>query len=161
MKPAVILLGSNMGNRFHNLESAQEKLMLCFGQVQLQSLIYKTAPWGNTNQDDFLNKVIVVNSDKDAFEILKILLTIEVEIGRTRTGKWASRTIDLDLLYLGNEIIDTKSLMVPHPHIQDRKFTLIPLCEILPDFIHPLFQLSNKELLLQTTDKSDVYIYEH
>ena len=154
-------MGSNMGNRFHNLESAQEKLMLCFGQVQLQSLIYKTAPWGNTNQDDFLNKVIVVNSDKDAFEILKILLTIEVEIGRTRTGKWASRTIDLDLLYLGNEIIDTKSLMVPHPHIQDRKFTLIPLCEILPDFIHPLFQLSNKELLLQTTDKSDVYIYEH
>ncbi len=161
MNPAVILLGSNLGDRFHNLQLAEEKILLSFSSILLQSNVYRTAPWGNTDQDDFLNKVVVVNSEKDAFCILEELLKIESEIGRTRTAKWAARTIDLDLLYLGKEIIQSERLTVPHPHIQDRRFTLIPLCEVLPDFVHPLFQLSNKELLMQTTDKSDVYIYEH
>ena len=161
MTSVVILLGTNLGDRLLNLKKADLEIGQRIGLVLMRSMIYQTKPWGNTEQDDFLNQVLVIDSSKKANEILSALLEIELEMGRKRTKQWESRIIDLDILYFGDEIIETKDLKIPHPFIQERRFTLIPLAEILPAMIHPVFKQSNYDLLLQTTDHSSVIIYEH
>ena len=161
MTSVVILLGTNLGDRLLNLKKADLEIGQRVGLVLMRSMIYQTKPWGNTEQDDFLNQVLVIDSSKKANEILSALLEIELEMGRKRTKQWEPRIIDLDILYFGDEIIETKDLKIPHPFIQERRFTLIPLAEILPAMIHPVFKQSNYDLLLQTTDHSSVIIYEH
>lgn len=161
MTSVVILLGTNLGDRLLNLKKADLEIGQRIGLVLMRSMIYQTKPWGNTEQDDFLNQVLVIDSSKKANEILSALLEIELEMGRKRTKQWEPRIIDLDILYFGDEIIETKDLKIPHPFIQERRFTLIPLAEILPAMIHPVFKQSNYDLLLQTTDHSSVIIYEH
>lgn len=161
MTSVVILLGTNLGNRLLNLKKADLEISQRIGLVLMRSMIYQTKPWGNTEQDDFLNQVLVIDSSKKANEILAALLEIELEMGRKRTKQWEPRIIDLDILYFGDEIIETKDLKIPHPFIQERRFTLIPLAEILPAMIHPVFKQTNYDLLLQTTDHSSVIIYEH
>ena len=161
MTSVVILLGTNLGNRLLNLKKADLEISQRIGLVLMRSMIYQTKPWGNTEQDDFLNQVLVIDSSKKANEILAALLEIELEMGRKRTKQWEPRIIDLDILYFGDEIIETKDLKIPHPFIQERRFTLIPLAEILPAMIHPVFKQTNYDLLLQTTDHSNVIIYEH
>lgn len=161
MTSVVILLGTNLGDRLLNLKKADLEIGQRIGLVLMRSMIYQTKPWGNTEQDDFLNQVLVIDSSKKANEILSALLEIELEMGRKRTKQWEPRIIDLDILYFGDEIIETKDLKIPHPFIQERRFTLVPLAEILPAMIHPVFKQSNYDLLLQTTDHSSVIIYEH
>lgn len=161
MTSVVILLGTNLGNRLLNLKKAELEISQRIGVAFLSSKIYQTKPWGNTEQDDFLNQVLVIQSNKNANELLSTLLSIELEMGRKRMKHWEPRIIDLDILYFGDEIIETKDLKIPHPFIHERRFTLIPLVEILPDLIHPVFKKTNYDLLLQTTDHSSVIIYEH
>ena len=161
MTSVVILLGTNLGDRLLNLKKADLEIGQRIGLVLMRSMIYQTKPWGNTEQDDFLNQVLVIDSSKKANEILSALLEIELEMGRKRTKQWEPRIIDLDILYFGDEIIETKDLKIPHPFIQERRFTLVPLAEILPAMIHPVFKQTNYDLLLQTTDHSSVIIYEH
>lgn len=161
MTSVVILLGTNLGDRLLNLKKADLEIGQRIGLVLMRSMIYQTKPWGNAEQDDFLNQVLVIDSSKKANEILSALLEIELEMGRKRIKQWEPRIIDLDILYFGDEIIETKDLKIPHPFIQERRFTLIPLAEILPAMIHPVFKQSNYDLLLQTTDHSSVIIYEH
>ena len=161
MTSVVILLGTNLGDRLLNLKKADLEIGQRIGLVLMRSMIYQTKPWGNTEQDDFLNQVLVIDSSKKANEILSALLELELEMGRKRTKQWEPRIIDLDILYFGDEIIETKDLKIPHPFIQERRFTLVPLAEILPAMIHPVFKQSNYDLLLQTTDHSSVIIYEH
>lgn len=161
MKQAVILLGTNLNDRPTNLKQAREHIAAQIGKIIQVSSVYRTAPWGNTDQEDFLNQIVVVETTIHAVELLAVLLQIEKEMGRVRTKKWAPRLIDLDILYYDSEIISEKELKVPHPFIQDRRFTLIPLAEIQPDYIHPVFGMSNSDLLAQCSDHSDVFIYEH
>lgn len=152
----VILLGTNLGNKVSMLDKAKKSIQNKVGDLVKISSVYETAAWGNTDQPSFLNCILQVSTHLAPAELLNSLLTIEADLGRTREKKWAPRTIDLDILYYEKEIISSNNLIIPHPQIQNRRFTLVPLCEISPDFIHPVLGLSNLELLSGCLDQSDV-----
>ena len=136
-----------MGNSTELLSNAIEQIENKIGPLLLQSNLYATAAWGNTSQPDFLNQVIEVATPLDATETLKEILTIEKKMGRIRTIKNAPRTIDIDMLFFNNEIINRIDLIVPHPEIQNRRFVLTPLHEIAPQMIHPVLNKTIDQLL--------------
>ncbi|NDE09801.1 MAG: 2-amino-4-hydroxy-6-hydroxymethyldihydropteridine diphosphokinase [Chitinophagia bacterium] len=147
MNSTYLLLGSNMGNSTELLSNAIEQIENKIGPLLLQSNLYATAAWGNTSQPDFLNQVIEVATQLDATETLKEILSIEKNMGRIRTVKNAPRIIDIDILFFNNEIINRIDLIVPHPEIQNRRFVLIPLNEIVPQMIHPVLNKTIDQLL--------------
>ena len=128
------------------------------GPILQKSSLYQTAAWGLTDQADFINQVILLQTSLKPHEILEEIQAIEKAQGRERLITWGPRTLDLDILFIGQEVIQSSDLQVPHPHIQDRKFILIPLHEIAADWIHPVFKKSAKELLMETKDTSAVEI---
>ena len=156
MNKLYLLLGSNMGNSRQQLAAAQKHLAKKLGTIQRQSRLYQTAAWGNTNQPDFLNQVIVLQTKLDAKTCMEYILEIEHVMGRIRTKKNAPRIIDIDILYCNKEVIREKNLVVPHPAIQDRRFVLIPLNALSPNFIHPVLGKTNHTLLLECGDSLDV-----
>ncbi|MAO71968.1 MAG: 2-amino-4-hydroxy-6-hydroxymethyldihydropteridine diphosphokinase [Flavobacteriales bacterium] len=155
-----IQIGSNMGDRISYINNSMQQIEDKLGEISNSSKIYESSPWGNINQGNFLNSVIKVESDLDAFKTLKILQEIEENLGRKRIQKWGERCIDLDILFFNNHIIDSKNLTVPHPYIQDRNFVLIPLNEIASTFNHPTLKKDIFALLNDCTDKEEVSIYE-
>ncbi len=161
MKPHQIFLGlgSNLGNREENLSTAQKLIEEKVGKIRSKSSIYETAAWGITEQNAFLNQVIEVESHFSPSAVLHLVLKIEKDMGRIREIKWGERSIDIDILYYNNEIISTENLTVPHPFIQERKFVLVPLCEIAPAFIHPKLKQSNLELLEKCQDSGEIKLY--
>ncbi|KOY87381.1 2-amino-4-hydroxy-6-hydroxymethyldihydropteridine pyrophosphokinase [bacterium 336/3] len=152
---AYILLGSNLGNREAQLNIATQAISK-LGSIVKHSSVYETAAWGLENQADFLNQVLVLETELMASLLLENLLHIEKEMGRERLQKWSSRIIDLDILYFDNQVIDIENLKIPHPYLQQRRFTLLPLCEISPDFLHPVLQKTNRELLETCPDTLEV-----
>jgi 2-amino-4-hydroxy-6-hydroxymethyldihydropteridine diphosphokinase len=156
MNTIIILLGTNVGDKKNNLENAICQLHNKLGKEFLRSKIYCTKAWGNTNQSDFYNQVVVLNTEKNVFESLKIIQQIENEMGRVRIEKWEPRIIDIDILFFNNEIIETENLQVPHPFLHKRRFTLIPLVEIFPTLIHPIYNKTISELLAECEDKLEV-----
>ncbi len=161
MKPHQIFLGlgSNLGNREENLSTAQKLIEEKVGKIRSKSSIYETAAWGITEQNAFLNQVIEVESHFSPSAVLHLVLKIEKDMGRIREIKWGERSIDIDILYYNNEIISTENLTVPHPFIQERKFVLVPLCEIAPAFIHPKLKQTNLELLEKCQDSGEIKLY--
>jgi 2-amino-4-hydroxy-6-hydroxymethyldihydropteridine diphosphokinase len=151
-----ISTGTNQGNRLTNLQKAKEQCEHFFGEAKLSSSIYETAAWGITNQNAFLNQVLLFDTAFNPNEILDILLQIEKGMGRIRDVKWGPRKIDLDILFIDEKIIDTSGLKVPHPQIPNRKFILIPMVEIAADFIHPTLHKSMAILLQDCEDELDV-----
>lgn len=145
----VIGLGSNIGDKNLNLLNAKFEMEKVLGPTIQESKIYETAAWGNIHQDDFLNQVIIFNTDKSLPELLKLLKNIELKLGRKPTIKWGPRSIDLDILFYGSKIYTSELLQVPHPQIEFREFVLLPLLEIMPEFIHPLHNLTINELFLK------------
>lgn len=156
-----ILLGTNLGDRIVNLEKARNEIDFRIGIVTNSSKFYETAPWGITDQPSFLNQVLQVSTYLKAEKILSLVLKIELDMGRKREIKWGSRLIDIDILYFGNKIIKKQELTVPHPFLQERRFTLVPLAEIAPDFIHPILQNTNSELLEKCEDDSNVILMDN
>ena len=156
MAKLILLTGGNMGNRVQNLANAQKFIQKKIGKVIRCSSVYQTAAWGNNNQPDFLNQVLVVQTKKKADEIMHIILSIEKEMGRKRTVKNAPRLIDIDILFYEKEIYTEANLVVPHPQIQNRRFVLTPLNELMPQFIHPVLKKSVHALLLCCRDKLEV-----
>lgn len=156
MNTAVILLGTNKGDMQLNLENAKKHVSDEVGKIFEVSSIYKTDPWGNKDQADFLNQIIVVSTALNAGELIKKLLEIESQLGRERKVKWEPRLIDLDILYFNDDIIQEPNLTIPHKHLHERRFVLKPLAEILPDMVHPVFGKKNKELLEALTDGLNV-----
>jgi 2-amino-4-hydroxy-6-hydroxymethyldihydropteridine diphosphokinase len=152
MNNVYILLGSNIGNSLEQITIAKNNISNKVGEIECSSSIYVTAAWGNTNQPDFLNQVIIVKTTLSATTTLTTILNIENKMGRIRTEKNAPRIIDIDILFFNNDVITTPSLTVPHPEIANRKFVLIPLTELTPHFIHPVLQKNMKELLHICTD---------
>lgn len=152
----VILLGSNLGNRQKYMQQACDKIAAQIGDIIQHSSFYETKAWGIEAQPDFLNQVLVCETNKQPQQVLTNCLSIEKELGRDRKEKWGSRTIDIDILYYEKEIIATPELKIPHPFLHKRRFTLAPLAEILPDFIHPVFNFSNTELLERCEDMLEV-----
>lgn len=145
-----------MGNSKQQLAEAIKNIKRDIGKITRESNLYVTAAWGNTNQPDFLNQVIVVETKISAFQTIKSILAIEKKMGRIRTIKNAPRVIDIDILFFNKEVISEKDLTVPHPEIQNRRFVLIPLNELSPNFKHPVFQQSIHYLLKKCKDRLDV-----
>lgn len=156
MNTVYLLLGSNMGDSEQMLSVATNMIEKNIGKLTTSSVIYKTAAWGKEDQPDFLNQIIIVSSLLSSSTLLKEIFIIEKEMGRVRTTKNAARVIDIDMLFFNDEIIQTENLTVPHKQIQNRRFVLVPLAEIAPDFTHPILKKSSLELLSICSDKLNV-----
>jgi 2-amino-4-hydroxy-6-hydroxymethyldihydropteridine diphosphokinase len=159
MERCFILFGSNMGDK--NKIYAQACLLInnrC-GWIVAQSSAYESEPWGFEAKEWFLNRLIVVETELEPEAMLHQLLDIEAELGRVRhpeTGGYTSRTADLDILYYGSRIVLTDNLTIPHPRLHQRRFALLPLCEVAPEFVHPAFNMTQTELLKRCFDFSEV-----
>ncbi len=130
-KKVYIGLGSNLGDKSCNIQNAQGHIAHIEGvTITRFSSLYLTAPWGKTDQNDFINQVIEIETELSALELLHQLQAIEIKLGRQREGKWGPRIIDLDILLYGKEIINLAELKVPHPFLMERLFVLVPLAEI-------------------------------
>jgi 2-amino-4-hydroxy-6-hydroxymethyldihydropteridine diphosphokinase len=152
MNKAYLLIGGNMGDRLANLEIARAAIQEQVGNILSNSSIYETAAWGMENQAAFLNQALLIDTSFEAIELLENLLKIEKAMGRIRNQPLGPRTIDLDIIFFNDQILDTENLTIPHPHMQKRNFVLTPLNEIAPDYIHPTFKKSVNQLLIDCTD---------
>lgn len=137
-----LLLGSNLGDREAYLQKAIDLIGTGLGPVSEKSSIYETEAWGKTDEPNYLNQVIRVDTDLLARQVLEKILIIENKMGRVREEKWGSRIIDIDILFYGQDIINEPGLIVPHPELHNRRFTLEPLNEIAPDLQHPVLKKS-------------------
>lgn len=151
-----LLLGSNLGNPVKQLQQARKYINNKVGTILRESSLYQTAAWGDENQPDFINQVIVVETKLSAQETMKSLLNIEKDMGRKRTVRNAARTIDIDILFFGKEVLLQKDLEIPHPRIQLRRFVLVPLNELSPMMKHPVNRQTIHRLLAECPDTLDV-----
>jgi len=140
MNRVFLLLGSNLGNRQQYLQQAIELISARIAPVIKTSSIYETQSWGKNDAPDYLNQVVTLETEIPPTELLRKILDIELMLGRKREEKWGSRTIDIDMLFYGDEIIDDENLQVPHPELHKRRFTLEPLEEIAPGLVHPVLK---------------------
>ena len=152
----VLSLGSNVGDRLNYLTLSKTAIQNYIGSIQFSSNIYETEPWGIDNQDSYLNQVVAVQTNQTPNDLLDNIHLIERELGRIRRVHYGPRTIDIDILYYGERIIDIENLKIPHSHIQKRRFILVPLSEILPQMQHPLLKKTNQELLDMVKDEGKV-----
>lgn len=142
------------------LNQAQEQIQMFIGEIKIESSIYESAPWGFEAQSSFLNQILIVETDLKPMGILERIKSIEKEMGRVKTSEsYESRTIDIDILFYNEEIIAFPELIIPHPQLHKRRFTLVPLAEIAPEFIHPVFNKSINDLLINCSDDSVVKTY--
>jgi len=163
MSRVFLLLGSNKGDRCELLSQACNIIEERCGTITSRSSLYESEPWGFKADIWFLNQAVELSTDKDPYMLMLILLNIERELGRRRNGikrGYASRTIDIDILYYDKLITTTPELILPHPRLQDRRFVLVPMCQIAPDLVHPLLKATQRELLEKCTDKSNVRLYK-
>lgn len=160
MNTVYIQLGSNIGERESFITKSMHKVEDDIGKIITSSSIFETTAWGNENQNNFLNSVIEIKTPFDAFTILQKSQEIENNLCRERSDKWGERTIDIDILFYNNKIINTKELTVPHPLIQKRKFVLVPLSEIAPNYMHPILKKNISTLLSECKDTQKVLDYE-
>lgn len=137
-KTAYIALGTNLGRKRDNIARAIQLIAALPGvKINKSSSLYETEPWGKTDQEKFLNQVIAVETSLQPAELLRELQNIEIKMGRQRKEKWGPRIIDLDILLYGNEVMDDPHLTIPHPHLRQRLFVLVPLAEIGADLQFP------------------------
>lgn len=159
METGIVLFGSNMGDKEAVFSQACLLINNRCGRIVKVSSSFESEPWGFEAEEWFLNRVIVVETELAPEALLRELLDIERELGRVRHPEilgYSSRTADLDLLYYGNRVINTDVLTVPHPRLHLRRFALVPLCEVAPDFVHPIFGKTQEELLQLCADEGVV-----
>ncbi len=147
-----LLLGSNLGNRMKYIASAISEIEIKLGNISRRSSLYQTASWGKHDQPDFINQVIELKTSLEPKDLLSGILGIESDFGRKRIEKWGSRTIDIDILLYDDQIVNEPELIIPHPYLAFRRFCLMPLCEIAPEFIHPVLKKNIQELLFELSD---------
>ncbi|MBP5584196.1 MAG: 2-amino-4-hydroxy-6-hydroxymethyldihydropteridine diphosphokinase [Bacteroidales bacterium] len=154
----VLLLGANLGDKETMFAQVIKHIDENIGEITCKSSLYESKPWGFDSDDNFLNQVLIVETDFSAHDVLLRCQAIENKCGRVRHENvgYESRIIDIDILYYNNDIVDTEDLIIPHPLLHQRKFTMCPLAEVLPDFIHPIFLKNNMQLLDECEDKSEV-----
>ncbi len=155
-KTLLLQLGSNMGNSKIQFVKAQQHIIELIGNIKNASSLYISAAWGFEAQPDFLNQVIEVETTMPAQKIISTIQGIEEKMGRERNVLYGPRIIDIDILFFNDEIIKTKTLIVPHPLLEQRRFVLEPLKEIVPNFIHPILRKSIIQLVDECTDTLNV-----
>lgn len=155
---AFLLLGSNMGNRLRRLEHACNMLQQPGIWVEKKSSVYETAPWGFEAAQNFFNMALQVRTQLLPQHLLQATQQVEQRLGRVRTAGagYASRPIDVDILFYGDEAIETTLLSVPHPRLHVRRFALAPLAEIAPEFVHPVLKKTAAALLRECSDAGSV-----
>lgn len=149
-------LGGNLGNTLEIFKNVYPILEKKIGPILQFSSIYQTKAWGNTQQADFLNQVLELRTDLEPQALLLEILSIESDFGRIRKQQWEARILDLDILFYGQQVIQESNLQVPHPFLAQRKFVLIPLVEIAPDWTHPILKKSIQNLVQECPDVSEV-----
>jgi 2-amino-4-hydroxy-6-hydroxymethyldihydropteridine diphosphokinase len=157
MNKVFLLIGGNIGDRMANLAMAVEFIEKYLGKMFQISSIYETAAWGNTHQADFLNQAICIKTSLSPNDLMTQILLIEQKMGRERNIPLGPRTIDIDILYYNDAIVENEQVTIPHPRISERKFVLYPLVEIAPDWIHPSLLKTNTALLKECGDSLAVH----
>lgn len=159
-------LGSNQGDREGYLQQATDLIRARVGSVVCCSTVYETAPWGRFEVGEdkpFLNMAVEVQTQLTPQELLATVNAIEQDLGRRRpagssSGEacrvYVSRPIDIDIIFYGSEVVDTPRLTIPHPRMQLRRFVLQPLCDMAPDFVHPVLGRTLRQLLEACPDNS-------
>ena len=175
MHNVALLIGGNQGDRHALIEQATEQIRQRIGSVVALSRVYETEPWGEFEMEsgerrveNFLNRALLVETPLTAHEVLREALAIEADLGRQRAPMapkgpnglkvlnapnapnaclYHSRPMDIDLIFYGDEVVDTPELQIPHPRMHLRRFVLEPLCEIIPDYCHPLLHKTIREML--------------
>ncbi len=158
MNVTYLCLGGNIGDRERVINLAFLKIREQVGEITSKSLIYETEAWGVTNQQTYLNQCIEVKTNLNSLELITTLLSIEKDLGRERTLNqiYEPRTIDIDILFYNNDIINLPQLIIPHPRLHLRKFVLIPLNEIASNYLHPLLNKTIFNTLNECDDISEV-----
>ncbi len=156
MNKTYLLIGGNIGNRIAILETAINLIEKKLGNITNRSSIYETGAWGNTNQPDFLNQVLLLETKLNAVKCMQQIFLIENKMGRVRDKKNDPRIIDIDILFFNDEIINDPGLSIPHPQIQNRKFVLVPMNELSPNLFHPVVKKTINNLLSTCTDPLEV-----
>lgn len=155
---AVLLNGTNKGSLTQNLAFAIEKIIESDIEIIAKSSLFGSEAWG-FESSDFINQAVIIQTDYSAHELLSVLQKIEKLAGReTKTSdQYEARSLDIDIIFFDDQIIETKNLIIPHPHMQKRRFVLEPLNEIIPTYNHPKLNQSINTLLRKSTDKGKVW----
>ena len=160
MQEVYILLGGNLGDRLYYMQKAQLEIDKHIGSIIQQSSYYETAPWGFEHENKFINQVLYLKTDITEWELLRLTQSIEKKLGRTAKtkGTYEGRKIDIDILFYGSKVVNTRQLHVPHLRLHERRFTLVPLVEISPNLLHPIYKKTAQELLLMCDDDGEVKV---
>ncbi len=151
-----LLLGGNVGDVKSTFSKSRNLIQERIGAIEKSSAIYSSQAWGKEDQPDFLNQVLLVQTKLEPLNLLKVILDIEIELGRVRFETWGERAIDIDILFYNDLVLESSELMIPHPYLHERMFTLVPLAEISNGLLHPVLKKSIEELLLSCPDSLKV-----
>lgn len=156
---AILLLGGNIGDTRAYFKEALVFLQRNVGEVQKTSFLYESEPWGFESNQVFLNQVVAIKTAFKAKDLLESCKYIERQMGRLPkvSEGYESRIIDIDILFFNEDVVCEETLVVPHPRLHLRRFTLMPLCDIIPSFIHPIFNVPVDKLLSDCVDSSDCW----
>ncbi len=150
-----------MGDRKAFLAKATAEIGQKIGKITEKSRLYETQAWGLTNQPDFMNQALEVETTLSPQAVLSKILDIETEMGRVRTEKWAERTIDIDILLFADMVVDEPDLQIPHPRLPERNFALVPLMEIAGEMEHPILKTTIEDIYFESPDTLDVFEVEN
>ena len=158
MHQAVLLIGGNQGDRERLIERTHT-LLSAIGEVACKSSLYETQAWGGASEGNFLNQALILLTPLPPLTLLEATQEIEHQLGRSREVHWGNRTMDIDIIYIDDLIYQDEKLALPHPLMSERNFVLVPLTEILPDFVHPVLHLDHRALLNRCADTNKVERY--
>ena len=160
MNKIYLHLGSNVGDRKKILNEALTAIDRAIGNIKSKSSVYETEPWGLKDQENFLNLAVFVESKLSLDEVFNLTKSIEQDLGTGKEKKWGPRSLDIDILYYNDDIVNTDKLTIPHANLYQRNFVLIPLMEIAGDLIDPVEGKTIEELYDECHDECEVFIFE-
>jgi len=158
----VLLLGTNLGDRLAFLDEAKRLISMNIGLILKKSKVYESPSWGYESENNFLNQVLVIEYKSTPFQLLELTQDIERGLGKISNSRieYSDRPIDIDILFYENQIVKSDHLVIPHQEIQNRKFTLVPLFELLPNFTHPTLNQKISHLLSDCIDTNEPIIID-